>query len=155
MTCSAGWSTAPGRRSTIGFAAIGFAIIVGASIGALAGYAGGMIDNVLMRFMDVLLAFPSLLLAIAIVTALGPSLTNALFAIGIVSIPIYARIVRASVFDTKERDFVTASRALGESRPGHPAPADPAQLADAARRAGHARASAAPSSRSPPCHSSA
>jgi ABC-type dipeptide/oligopeptide/nickel transport system permease subunit len=103
---------------TVGFAAIGFAIIVGATIGAIAGYAGGSSDNVLMRFMDVLLAFPSLLLAIAIVTALGPSLTNALLAIGIVSIPIYARVVRASVLDTRERDFVTASRALGESGRG-------------------------------------
>jgi ABC-type dipeptide/oligopeptide/nickel transport system permease subunit len=100
---------------TIGLAAISVAIIVGATIGAAAGYFGGNSDNVLMRFMDVLLAFPSLLLAIAIVSALGPSLSNALLAIGIVSIPIYARIVRASVLDTKERDFVTASRALGES----------------------------------------
>ena len=103
---------------TVGFLAIGFAILVGATIGAIAGYASGSADNVLMRFMDVLLAFPSLLLAIAIVTALGPSLTNALLAIGIVSIPIYARVVRASVLDTKERDFVTASRALGESGRG-------------------------------------
>ena len=99
---------------TVGFAAIGFAVVVGATIGALAGFAAGRSDNILMRFMDVLLAFPSLLLAIAIVTALGPNLTNALLAIGIVSIPIYARIVRASVIDTKERDYVTASQALGE-----------------------------------------
>lgn len=109
-----------GARSslTVGFAAISFAIVVGATIGAIAGYLGGGSDNVLMRFMDVLLAFPSLLLAIAIVTALGPSLTNALLAIGIVSIPIYARVIRASVLDTKERDYVTASRALGESGAG-------------------------------------
>lgn len=103
---------------TVGLFAILFAVVVGATVGALAGYVGGAADNVLMRFMDVLLAFPSLLLAIAIVTALGPSLTNALLAIGIVSIPVYARIVRASVLDTKERDFVTASRALGESGRG-------------------------------------
>ena len=69
----------------IGLAAIGFAILVGTMIGALAGYIGGWVDNVLMRLMDVVLAFPSLLLAIAIVTAVGPSLINALFAIGIVS----------------------------------------------------------------------
>ena len=68
--------------------------------------------------MDVILAFPSLLLAIAIVTALGPGLFNALLAIGIVSIPVYARVVRASVLSIRETDFVTASRALGESRPG-------------------------------------
>jgi peptide/nickel transport system permease protein len=100
---------------TIGFAAIGFAIVVGASIGAISGYLSGSSDSVIMRFMDVILAFPSLLLAIAIVSAVGRSLANALLAIGIVSIPIYARIVRASVLEVKERDFVTASRALGES----------------------------------------
>jgi ABC-type dipeptide/oligopeptide/nickel transport system permease subunit len=100
---------------TVGFAAIGFAILVGASIGAISGYLAGMSDNVIMRFMDVILAFPSLLLAIAIVTAIGRSMVNALLAIGIVSIPVYARIVRASVLETKERDYVTASRALGES----------------------------------------
>jgi ABC-type dipeptide/oligopeptide/nickel transport system permease subunit len=102
----------------IGFAAIGFAIVVGTSIGALAGYAGGMVDNVLMRLMDIVLAFPSLLLAIAIVTAIGSSLINALFAIGIVSVPIYARVARASVLAVKETDFVTASRALGETGSG-------------------------------------
>jgi len=99
----------------IGFAAIGFAIIVGTAIGSLAGYVGGWLDNLLMRLMDIVLAFPSLLLAIAIVTAVGASLVNALFAIGIVSVPIYARVARASVLATKENDFVTASRALGES----------------------------------------
>jgi ABC-type dipeptide/oligopeptide/nickel transport system permease subunit len=102
----------------IGFAAIGFAIVVGTTIGALAGYVGGGPDNILMRSMDIVLAFPSLLLAIAIVTAAGASLVNALFAIGIVSVPIYARIARASVLSTKEADFVTASRALGESAAG-------------------------------------
>lgn len=99
----------------IGFAAIGFAIVVGTSIGAVAGYVGGWVDNVLMRLMDIVLAFPSLLLAIAIVTAVGTSLINALFAIGIVAVPIYARVARAAVLSTKQSDFVTASRALGES----------------------------------------
>jgi ABC-type dipeptide/oligopeptide/nickel transport system permease subunit len=102
----------------IGLAAVGFAILVGGVIGAVAGYLGGAVDTVLMRIMDVLLAFPSLLLAIAIVTAAGPSLINALFAIGIVSVPIYARVVRSSVITTREADFVTASRALGESGAG-------------------------------------
>ena len=100
---------------SIGLAAITFAIVLGALIGAIAGYVGGWLDTVLMRLMDVLLAFPSLLLAIAIVTALGPSLINALYAIGIVSIPVYARVVRSSVLSTRENDYVTASRALGES----------------------------------------
>ena len=102
----------------IGFAAVGFAIIVGTVIGAVAGYVGGWNDNVLMRFMDVLLAFPSLLLAIAIVTALGQSYLNALLAISIVSIPVYARIVRSSVLTAREADYVTASKALGESSIG-------------------------------------
>jgi peptide/nickel transport system permease protein len=99
----------------VGFLTVGFAIIIGGLIGALAGYAGGKIDNFLMRIMDVLLAFPSLLLAIAIVTVLGSGLLNAQLAIGIVAIPIYARIMRGSVLYIRERDFVTASRALGES----------------------------------------
>jgi ABC-type dipeptide/oligopeptide/nickel transport system permease subunit len=100
---------------TVGVLAVGFAILVGTIIGAVSGYLGGATDNVLMRLMDVLLAFPALLLAIAIVTAAGRSLVNALIAIGIVSIPVYARIVRSSVLTTREADFVTASKALGES----------------------------------------
>jgi peptide/nickel transport system permease protein len=99
----------------IGFASVGFAIVIGSLLGALGGYAGGWGDNVIMRVMDVLLAFPALLLAIAIVTVLGPGLVNALLAIGIVSIPSYARVMRASVLSVKERDFVTADRALGVS----------------------------------------
>jgi peptide/nickel transport system permease protein len=101
----------------VGFVAVTFAIVVGTMIGAIAGYYSGA-DNLLMRIMDVLLAFPSLLLAILIVTALGQGLQNALLAIGIVTIPIYARIVRSSVLSTRENDFVTASRALGESARG-------------------------------------
>jgi peptide/nickel transport system permease protein len=99
----------------IGFASVGFAIVIGSFLGAISGYAGGRLDNVVMRVMDVLLAFPALLLAIAIVTVLGPGLVNALLAIGIVSIPSYARVMRASVISIKERDFVTADRALGVS----------------------------------------
>jgi len=99
----------------VGFASVGFAIIIGSLLGAVAGYLGGWVDNVVMRVMDVLLAFPALLLAIAIVTVLGPGLVNALLAIGIVSIPSYARVMRASVLSIKERDFVTADRALGVS----------------------------------------
>jgi peptide/nickel transport system permease protein len=102
----------------VGFATVGFAIVFGTLIGMVAGFAGGWVDNVLMRLMDVLLVFPALLLAIAIVTALGQSLINAQLAIGIVAIPIYARIMRASVLSVKESDFVTASRALGESPTG-------------------------------------
>ncbi len=98
---------------TVGLAAVGFGIVAGTLIGLFTGYVGGWLDNALMRFMDVLLAFPSLLLAIAIVTVLGPGIVNALLAIGIVSTPTYARIMRASVLSIKELDFVTADRALG------------------------------------------
>jgi ABC-type dipeptide/oligopeptide/nickel transport system permease subunit len=99
----------------IGFTTVGFAIIVGSVLGLLSGYFGGWSENVIMRSMDVLLAFPSLLLAIAIVSVLGPGLQNALLAIAIVSIPIYARVVRASVLSVKQQEFVSASRALGAS----------------------------------------
>lgn len=99
----------------IGFITSSFAIAIGMMLGAVAGYAGGWIDDVIMRTMDVFLAFPSLLLAIAIVTVLGTGLVNTLLAVGIVSIPVYARIVRASVLTVKETDYVSASRALGAS----------------------------------------
>ena len=98
-----------------GFIAIGIAILIGTMIGAVAGYLGGKVDNLFMRIMDVLLAFPSFLLAIIITVALGRTLTNALLAVGIVGIPVYARIVRSSVLSIRENEFVTASRALGES----------------------------------------
>ena len=99
----------------IGLSTVTFAIIIGTILGALSGYFGGWVDNSIMRVMDVLLAFPSLLLAIAIVTVLGPGLTNALLAIGIVSIPSYARVVRSSVLSVREMDYVSATRALGGS----------------------------------------
>ncbi len=98
---------------TVGIASVSFAIAIGTLIGLVSGYAGGWIDNLLMMFMDVLLAFPSLLLAIAIVTIQGPGLDNALLAIAIVSIPVYARLTRASVLSVKELEFVTAERSLG------------------------------------------
>lgn len=99
----------------VGFSTVGFAIVVGTILGSVAGYLGGRADNVIMRMMDVLLAFPSLLLAIAIVTVIGRGLQNALLAIAIVTIPVYARVVRASVLSVKEQAYVSASRALGGS----------------------------------------
>ncbi len=99
----------------IGISTITFAIIIGGILGALAGFLGGWLDNVIMRSMDVLMAFPSLLLAIAIVAVLGPGLINALLAVAIIEIPIYARVVRASVLSVKELDYVYASRSLGAS----------------------------------------
>jgi len=100
----------------IGFTTVTFAIIIGTLLGVAAGFFGGWADNGIMRVMDVLLAFPSLLLAIAIVSVLGTGLINALLAIGIVSIPIYARVVRSNVLVTREMDFVSASQALGASK---------------------------------------
>ena len=97
----------------VGIVSVSFAILVGATVGAIAGFAGGATDNVLMRLMDVLLAFPSLILAIAIVAVLGPGLINTLIAIAIVSIPTYARIMRASVLTIKEQDYILADRAAG------------------------------------------
>ncbi len=97
----------------VGISSVTFAIIVGTTLGLVAGYVGGWTDNIIMRLMDVLLAFPSLLLAITIVTVRGPGLENALLAIAFVSIPVYARLIRASVLSVKELEFVTAERALG------------------------------------------
>ena len=99
----------------LGFFTVTLALFVGAAIGAVAGYRGGWFDNIIMRFMDVILGFPSLLLAIAIVAVLGPGIRNALIAIAIVTMPGYARVMRAQVLAIKESDFVSASRALGAS----------------------------------------
>ena len=98
-----------------GVAAVAVALTVGTLLGLLAGFYGRWSDNVIMRCMDVLLAFPALLLAITIVTVLGRGLVNAVIAISLVSIPIYARIVRSSVLTIREQDFVAADRALGVS----------------------------------------
>jgi ABC-type dipeptide/oligopeptide/nickel transport system permease subunit len=105
----------------IGVSTVTFGVIVGTLLGAIAGFIAGWIGNVIMRLMDVLLAFPSLLLAIALVAVVRPlilenglsPLVPALFAIGFVSIPVYARIVRSSVLSIKEQDYVLADRALG------------------------------------------
>ncbi|MEN4013333.1 MAG: ABC transporter permease [Chloroflexota bacterium] len=99
----------------VGFSTVSVAILVGTLLGAVSGYFGGWWDNIIMRIMDVLMAFPSLLLAITIVSVLGPGLENALLAIAIVSIPVYARVVRASVLSVKEQAYVSASYALGGS----------------------------------------
>ena len=98
---------------TAGLAAVSIATIVGTLIGMLAGYFGGWADSVLMRLMDIVLAFPSILLAIVIVSILGPSLPNAMLAIGIVFVPQIARVVRSAVISVRERDYIEAERALG------------------------------------------
>jgi len=89
------------------------AVAVGAPLGALAGYVGGWLDNLIMRLTDLFLAFPSLLLAVAIVAALGPSLTNAMIAIAISWWPWYARLVRGVTLSLRERYFVEAARSIG------------------------------------------
>jgi len=99
----------------VGIQTVTVAIFFGVSLGAIAGYLGGGIDNLIMRLMDIVLAFPFLLLAIAIVFVLGPGLSNAMLAIAIVSIPGYARLTRSTVLTIREAEYVEASRALGAS----------------------------------------
>jgi peptide/nickel transport system permease protein/dipeptide transport system permease protein len=98
---------------TLGVVSVGLALTLGTLLGALAGYYRGWLDNLIMRFMDIILAFPHILLAIVIVAYLGPGLRNAMMAIGIINIPRFARIVRASVMDEFGKDYVTAARAVG------------------------------------------
>ena len=98
---------------TVGLVSVGIALLFGSFLGALAGYYKGWLDNLIMRFMDILLAFPHILLAIVIVAYLGPGIRNAMIAIGIIAIPRFARIVRASVLEEFEKDYVTAARAVG------------------------------------------
>jgi peptide/nickel transport system permease protein len=100
---------------TVAFIAVFIGVGAGVSIGLIAGYAGGAADLLLMRVIDALLAFPALLLAISITAALGPQIQNAMIAIGVVSIPVYARLTRGQVLSLRERDYVTAARALGVS----------------------------------------
>lgn len=102
----------------IGPIVVGIAILIGAFIGSISGFAGGLTDNTLMRLMDIVLSFPALILAIAVVTLLGTGLINAVAAVVVVTIPLYARLTRSAVLSTRENDYVTASRALGESSAG-------------------------------------
>ena len=99
----------------MGTIAIALSTIAGGLLGAVAGYYGKVTDNAIMRFMDVLLAIPSMLLATAIVAALGTSLTNVLIAIAISYVPTFARTVRASVLTIKDQEFIEAARAMGAS----------------------------------------
>ncbi|NTV63028.1 MAG: ABC transporter permease [Oscillochloris sp.] len=97
----------------IGFVTVTISLVIGTLLGAFAGYIGGWIDNLIMRVLDVVLAFPFLLLAIAIVSVLGPGLFNAMLGIAIVSVPAYARVIRASVLSAREEDYVLAARTIG------------------------------------------
>lgn len=97
----------------VGLVSVGLALTVGTGIGLAAGVVGGWVDEILMRAMDIVMAFPSILLAILVVAVLGPSLTNAMIAIGIVNIPSYARLVRGSALGVMKQEFVEAARAQG------------------------------------------
>lgn len=97
----------------VGIAASLIATLLGSAIGLVAGYSSLVMDNLLMRLMDIVLAFPFILLAIIIVAFAGPGLLNALIAVSIVNIPFYARIIRSSVLTTREAEYVTASVGLG------------------------------------------
>ncbi len=99
----------------VGLVVVGIAGTVGVSLGAIAGYYGGIIDNIIMRLVDVLYAFPFLILAIAIVGILGPSLTNIMIVLGAIAWIDYARVVRGLVLSIKEQDYVLAARAQGAS----------------------------------------
>ncbi len=103
-----------GRVSvTVGVIAVSIALVIGSVLGLIAGYFKNFFDTVIMRFMDILMAFPYVLLAIAIIAALGPGLMNTMIAVSIVGIPYYARIVRGSTLSFREMEFVLAERALG------------------------------------------
>jgi len=97
----------------IGVISVSISLIFGSAIGMISAYYGGIVDKLIMRIIDIMLAFPYILLTIVIVAVLGPSLVNAMIAIGISQVPRYARVVRASVLAEKESDYVLAERALG------------------------------------------
>ncbi len=102
-----------GISLSIGAIAVGIAATVGTAVGLVAGYSGGLLDGMLMRIIDVMLAFPGILLALGIVSVLGPSLRNLMIAVGIAAIPFYARLVRSSVLVAKEQLYVEAARVVG------------------------------------------
>jgi len=98
---------------SVGVVAVAIALVVGVLLGLVGGFYGGAVDVVIMRGLDALLAFPGILLALAIVSVVGPNLVNVMVAIGVVSIPAYARITRGSVLALREQEFVEAARACG------------------------------------------
>ena len=108
-----------GARVSLGIsvASVGFGLALGTVLGTLAGYRGGLLDTVIMRAMDLLLAFPYLLLAILIVSVLGSGVRNTIIAIGIWMTPAFARIARGTVTGLRERDFIHAAKALGANEP--------------------------------------
>jgi peptide/nickel transport system permease protein len=99
----------------IGFIAVGIALLSGGTLGAIAGYFGGFVDEIIMRIMDILLSIPSTLLAISIAATLGPGLFNLMIAVGLSSLPRYARVIRGSVLSLREQEFIEAAKAVGSS----------------------------------------
>jgi len=97
----------------VGIVSVALALVLGSILGLVAGFFGGMTDNVTMRLMDIMLSFPATLLAIGIVATRGPGLDNTMLAIGVVNIPIYARLARATTLSIKEQDYMLAARAIG------------------------------------------
>jgi peptide/nickel transport system permease protein len=97
----------------IGLFAVAISVILGSSLGMLAGYMESLVDSVVMRFIDMLLAFPGILLALAIIASLGPSTQNVIVAVGVSTIPVYARVVRAEVLSVKRMIYVEAARVAG------------------------------------------
>lgn len=99
----------------VGILAVAFSLVIGTVLGSIAGYFGGKLDAVIMRVMDMMLSVPSILLAITLMAALGKGIDKAVIAIGVVSIPEYARIIRSSILSAKENDYVAAAKVIGAS----------------------------------------
>lgn len=99
----------------VGFISVGIALVFGVTLGALAGFYGGKVDIILMRFIDILQSLPDILMAIAIMAVLGPGLSNLMIAVGLAAIPGYAKIVRSSVLSIKDNEFIEAAKANGSS----------------------------------------
>jgi peptide/nickel transport system permease protein len=106
-----------GTRSAfhVGLVVIGIVLVVGIILGSLAGYFGGVVDEIIMRITDIFLAFPTLILAMAIVAAIGPSLRSVIIALTVVSWPSYARLIRGDILQVREEDYIEASRGIGAS----------------------------------------
>ena len=100
---------------SVGLQAVGFALVLGTVFGAIAGYKGGKLDTIIMRFMDVMMSIPDILLAITLMAALGRGIDKAVIAIGLVTIPEYARIVRGSIMSIKDSEYVQAAKVIGNN----------------------------------------
>ena len=131
-----GCSTARSCRSRWASSRSAIAVVLGLLLGLPAGYFGGKVDMIVMRAMDVMLAFPSILLALSVVSLLGPSLGNAMIAVGISVVPVYVRLVRASALQTRDHLFIEAARVVGV---GHVAIMVRHLLPERARAAGRGR----------------